>query len=58
VAQICTGYKLLLLDSVFPEEDGQVGFDELIVQFDVTDNAIANEVSTDSVVTKVFLGED
>jgi len=58
VAQTCTGHNLLLLELVFPEGGGRAGFDDLVVQFDVTANAIANEVSADSVVTKVFLGED
>ena len=47
VAQTCTGHKLLLLDSVFPEEDGQAGFDELILQFNVAIDTIGNEVSAD-----------
>ena len=55
VAQTCTGHKLLLLDSVFPEEDGQAGFDELIVQFDVAAHTIGNEVSAASVVNKACL---
>jgi len=58
VAQTCTGHNLLLLEPVFPEGEGRAGFDDLVVQFDVTANTIANEVSADSVVTKVFLGED
>ena len=58
VVQTCTGHNLLLLEPVFPEGEGRAGFDDLVVQFDVTTNAIANEVSADSVVTKVFLGED
>ena len=58
VAQTCTGHNLLLLEPVFPEGEGRAGFDDLVVQFDVTANAIANKVSANSVVTKVFLGED
>ena len=58
VVQTCTGHNLLLLEPVFPEGEGRADCDDLIVQFDVTANAIANEVSADSVVTKVFLGED
>ena len=58
MVQTCTGHNLLLLELVFPEGEGLAGFDDLVVQFDVTANAIANEVSADSVVTKVFLGED
>ena len=58
VAQTCIGHNLLLLEPVFPEGEGRAGFDDLVVQFDVVTNAIANEVSSDSVVTKVFLGED
>ena len=58
VAQTYIGHNLLLLEPVFPEGEGRAGFDDLVVQFDVTANAIANEVSVDSVVTKVFLGED
>jgi len=58
VVQTCTGHNLLLLEPVFPEGEGRASFDDLVVQFDVTANAIANEVSSDSVVTKVFLGED
>jgi len=58
MAQICTRHNLLLLELVFPEGGGRAGFDDLVVQFDVTANAIANEISADSVVTKVFLGED
>ena len=58
MAQTCTGHNLLLLEPVFPEGEGRAGFDDLVVQFDVTANAITNEVSADSVVTKVFLGED
>ena len=58
VAQTCTGHNLLLFEPVFPEGEERVGFNDLIVQFDVTVNAITNEVSADSVVTKVFLGED
>jgi len=57
-AQTCTGHNLLLLEPVFPEGEGRAGFDDLVVQFDVVTNAIANEVRADSVVTKVFLGED
>ena len=58
VAQPYTRHNLILLEPVFPEGEGRAGFDDLIVQFDVTANAIANEISADSVVTKVFLGED
>ena len=58
VAQTYTGHNLLLLQPVFPEGEGRAGFDDLVVQFDVTANAIANEVSVDSVVTKVFLCKD
>ena len=58
VSQTCTGHNLLLLEPIFPEGEGRAGFDDLVVQFDVTANAIANEVSADSVVTKVLLGED
>ena len=58
MAQICTRHNLLLLEPVFPKGEGRAGFDDLVVQFDVAANAIANEVSADSVVTKVFLGED
>ena len=58
VVQTCTGHNLLLLEPVFPEGEGREGFDNLVVQFDVAANAITNEVSADSVVTKVFLGED
>ena len=58
VAQTCTGHNLLLFEPVFPEGEGREGFDNLVVQFDVASNAITNEVSADSVVTKVFLGED
>ena len=58
MAQTYTGHNLLLLEPVFPEGEGRAGFDDLVVQFDVTANAIANEVSADSVVTKVFLCED
>ena len=43
------------IHAVFSEGEGRVGFDDLVVQFDVAANAIANEVSADSVVTKVFL---
>ena len=57
VAQTCTGHYLLLLEPVFSEGEGRVGFDDLVVQFDVAANAIANEVSADSVVTKVFLSD-
>ena len=57
VAQTCTGHNLLLLEPVFPEGEGRAGFDNLIVQFDVIANTIANKVSVDSVVTKVFLCE-
>ena len=56
VAQTYTGHNLLLLE--LPEGEGRAGFDDLIVQFDVTANTVANEVSADSVVTEVFLGED
>ena len=58
MAQTCTRHNLLLLEPVFPEGEGRAGFDDLVVQFDVVTNAIANEVRADSVVTKVFLGED
>ena len=58
MVQICTRHNLLLLEPVFPKGEGLTGFDDLVVQFDVAANAIANEVSADSVVTKVFLGED
>ena len=58
VAQTCTEHNLLLLEPIFPEEEGRAGFDDLVVQFDVSANTIVNEVSADSVVTKVFLGED
>jgi len=58
VVQTCTGHNLLLLEPIFPEGEGRAGFNDLIVQFDETANAIANEISTDSFVTKVFLGED
>ena len=58
VAQTCTRHNLLLLEPVFPEGEGRTSFDDLVLQFDVTANTIANEVSSDSVVTKVFLGED
>ena len=58
MAQTYTGHNLLLLEPVFPEGEGRAGFDDLVVQFDVVTNAIANEVRADSVVTKVFLGED
>ena len=58
MAQTCTWHNLLLLEPVFPEGEGRAGFDDLVVQFDVVTNAIANEVRADSVVTKVFLGED
>ena len=58
MAQTCTGHNLLLLEPVFPEGEGRAGFDDLIVQFDVSANTIVNVVSADSVVTKVFLGED
>ena len=57
MAQTCIGHNLLLLEPVFPEGEGRAGFNDLIVQFDETANAIANKVSADSVVTKVFLGE-
>ena len=52
VAQTCTGHNLLLLELVFPEGGGRAGFDNLVVQFDVTANAIANEVSADSVAVQ------
>ena len=58
VAQTCTEHNLLLLEPIFLEGEGRAGFDDLIVHFDVTANAIANEVSADSVVNKVFLGKD
>ena len=58
VVQTCSEHNLLLLEPVLPEEDGRAGFDDLVVQFDVAANAISNEVSADSVVNKVFLGED
>ena len=58
VVQTCTGLKLLLLEPVFTEGEGRACFDELIVQSDVAAIAIGNEVSADSVVSKVFLGED
>ena len=58
VSQTYTGHNLLLLEPVFPEGEGRAGFDNLVVQFDVSANTIINEVSADSVVTKVFLGED
>ena len=58
VVQTCSEHNLLLLEPVLPEGEGRAGFDDLVVQFDVAANAIANEVSADSVVTKVFLGED
>jgi len=58
MAQTYTGHNLLLLEPVFHEGEGRAGFDDLVVQFDVATNAITNEVSVDSVVTKVFLGED
>ena len=58
VAQTCTGHNLLLFEPVFPEGEERAGFNDLIVQFDETANAIANEISADSFVTKVFLGED
>ena len=58
VVQTCTRHNLLLLEPVFPEGEGWAGFNDLVVQFDVTANAIANEISADSVATKVFLGED
>ena len=58
MAQPYTRHNLILLEPVFPEGEGRAGFDDLVVQFDVTANAIANEVSNDSVVTKVLLGED
>ena len=49
VAQTCTEHNLLLLEPIFLEGEGRAGFDDLIVHFDVTANAIANEVSTDCV---------
>ena len=58
VVQTCIGHNFLLLEPVFPEGEGRTSFDDLVLQFDVTANTIANEVSSDSVVTKVFLGED
>ena len=58
VAQTCTRQKLLLLEPVFPKGKGRACFDKLIVQFDVAADAIGNELSADSVVNKVFLGED
>ena len=58
VAQPYTRHNLILLEPVFPEGEGWADFDDHVVQFDVTANAIANEISADSVVTKVFLGED
>ena len=58
VVQTYSEHNLLLLEPVFPEGEGRAGFNDLIVQFDETANAIANEISADSVVTKVFLGED
>ena len=38
--------------------EGRVGFDELIVQFDVAADTISNEVSAAIVVNKIFLCED
>ena len=58
VVQTCTRLKLLLLEPVFTEGEGRTCFDELIMQFDVAAIVIGNEVSADSVVSKVFLGED
>ena len=52
MAQTCTGHNLLLLEPVFHEREGRAGFDDLVVQFDVTANAIANEVSADSVAVQ------
>jgi hypothetical protein len=55
MTQTCTRHNLLLLEPVFPEGEGRAGFNDLVVQFDVTANAIVNEVSADSVVTKVLV---
>ena len=58
MAQTCNGHKLHLLEPVFPEGEDWAGFDELVMQFHVAADAIGNDVSTDSVVKRVFLSED
>jgi len=45
------------LQPIFPEGKDREGLDELVEEFDKAAHTISNEVSADSVVNKVLLGD-